>query len=154
MRRKMLLFYMLLLFISCDTPKIFEHTVFFEDLIWNRFNHIELDVPIEDINSSYDLKFRFVHTENYAADHIAINFTVYFSNGGMRSGDYVFTLQDDNLQWTGTKKNNTFTADFPLLSGMRFPDTGISKMRIENKMTKFNMTGIVGAGLVVEKSKE
>jgi hypothetical protein len=56
------------------------------------------------------------------------------------------------MQWVGEKSGELYSNIFPVNLGMRFPETGITRVRIENKMTKFNMAGIASVGLVVEKT--
>ncbi|MBK9291710.1 MAG: hypothetical protein IPM52_08810 [Bacteroidetes bacterium] len=145
-------FLLLLLLGACTGRIVFDQDVRFDDLIWNRFNIIELDLPVEDAENLYDVKVRFVHNDIYPSDHIAMNITFYFPNGGMRSRDYEFRLQDADLQWLGQKQGEFFYNEFPVNLGMRFPEAGVTRVRIENKMTKFNMAGIASVGLVVERS--
>ncbi len=141
-----------LMFTSCSVKPVFEQEIAFDDLIWNRFNIIEIDLPVENTETLYDVYVRFKHTDVYPSDHIAMNITFYFPNGGMRSRDYEFRLQDEKMQWIGEKSGDLYTNDFPVNLGMRFPETGLTRVRIENKMTKFNMAGIVSLGILVDKS--
>jgi len=144
---------LLVLFLaSCSGRPLFEKNVVFEDLIWNRFNIIEMDVAVEDPEQLYDVYVLFVHSDVYPTDHIAMNITFYYPNGGMRSRDYEFRLQDVNLHWIGQKKGDLYPNYFPVNLGMRFPESGVTRVRIENKMTKFNMAGIASVGLFVGKS--
>lgn len=141
-----------LILTSCSIKPVFEQEVAFDDLIWNRFNIIEMNLPIEDAESIYDVRVSFLHTDIYPSDHIAMNITFYFPKGGMRSRDYEFKLQDEKMQWVGNKSGEFYSNLFPVNLGMRFPESGVTRVRIENKMTKFNMAGIASVGLVVEKT--
>lgn len=145
-------FLLLLFFASCSGRPLFEQEFVFEDLIWNRFNIIEMEVPVENAEQLYDVYVLFVHSDVYPTDHIAMNITFYYPNGGMRSRDYEFRLQDVKLQWIGEKKGDYYSNYFPVNLGMRFPESGITRVRIENKMTKFNMAGIASVGLFVGKT--
>lgn len=153
MFKKVLFFLFLIAATGCNKPVVFEKTVEFEDLIWNRFNHIIHEFSIDDLSATYDLKVLFTHTESYTTDHISMNITLYFPGGGMRSRDYEFKLQDSQLQWLGEFKNGIYTNEFLVISGVRFPDEGVSEIRIENKMTKFNTLGVASLGVIVEKTK-
>lgn len=137
---------------SCSGKTIFKQEVVFDDLIWNRFNIIEMDIPIENADALYDIRVQFTHTEVYPSDHIAMNITFYFPDGSMRSRDYEFRLQDESMQWIGRKTGDFYHNTFAVNLGMRFPEMGLTRVRIENKMTKFNMAGIASVGLLVEKS--
>lgn len=137
---------------SCSHKPVFEQEVVFDDLIWNRFNIIEMDVPLDDADKQYDVFVRFVHTDVYPSDHIAMNITFYFPGGGMRSRDYEFRLQNEKMEWTGNKSGDFYENILPVNLAMRFPEAGITRVRIENKMTKFNMAGIASVGLLIEAS--
>jgi gliding motility-associated lipoprotein GldH len=143
---------LLLFFVSCSQRPLFEKDVVFDDLIWNRFNIIEMDVDVVDVDQLYDVYVQFVHTDVYPTDYISMNITFYFPNGGMRSRDYEFSLQDAQLQWIGKKTEHYYTNYFPVILGLRFPESGTTRVRIENKMTKFNIAGIASVGLFVGKT--
>lgn len=152
--KKTFFFLMIIGFAACSNPKIFEETVYFDNLIWNRFEIIEHSFTIEEPEQLYDLKVLFKHTPTYSTDHIVLNLTLYYSNGGFRSRDYEFRLQDDQQQWLVDSKGGIFTHEFLILQGISFPEAGAQKIRIENKMTKFNLTDVAGVGFVVEKTKK
>lgn len=154
MHRSHLFFLITLLFASCSQAVVFEHTEVFDNQIWNRFHFIELDVPVADADALYDLELYFTHGDDYPSDHIAVNFTVYFSSGGMRSRDYTIRLQDGSQNWTGEKTDLGFKQRFTLISHMQFPEAGTQHIRIESKMTKFDLTGVVSLGFVVTKKKD
>jgi gliding motility-associated lipoprotein GldH len=153
MIRKALLFILFIAASGCSKPIVFNETTYFEDLIWNRFNHVIHDFTIEDLSTTYDLKVKFTHTDSYSSDHISMNITLYFPGGGMRSRDYDFRLQDNQLKWLGEEKGGLFSNEFLVISGVRFPEAGVSQIRVENKMTKFNTLGVASVGVVVEKTK-
>jgi gliding motility-associated lipoprotein GldH len=153
MHQKIVWFFSLLLLASCSQSVVFEQDKVFDDLIWNRFDLVEMEIDITDENAVYDLRIKFMHTESYPLDQIAMNLTLYFPNGGMRSRDYDFRLQNEKLEWSGTSKGHLVSHEFPVILGMRFPEKGITRVRIENKLTKFNNPGIAAVGLIVEKTK-
>lgn len=151
-KRFFILIFVLGMLQACSSPEIYQHQVVFQHQIWNRFHFIELEVPVETVDVPYDMLIDFVHTANYPSDHIAINFTVYFSNGGMRSRDYTFKLKDVDGKWTGEASANGFRSTLPFISAMQFPEAGIQRVRIESKMTKFDLPGVYSLDFKVRKS--
>lgn len=139
---------------SCSSGVVHKETAYFTDLIWNRFNNIEQSFQIEDTEGLYDLYIHFEHNENYPTDHIAMNITLYYPNEGMRSRDYEFKLQDSNLKWLGKVKDKGFVLEFPVMTGVKFAEAGTNKVRIESKMTKFNLPGVIAVGFKVIQSKQ
>ena len=144
----------IIFFTRCSSPEIYSYDEQFTNHIWNRFDLIELEVPIGDEEALYDLAIDFIHTQEYPSDHIAINFTVYFSSGGMRSRDYEFKLKDIKQQWTGQPIGEGYHHVLPLISSLRFPEKGVHRIRIESKMTKFDLPGVESVGFKVLRSKD
>jgi len=57
--------------------------------------------------------------------------------------------------WTGEKSDKGFKQRFTSYSvDMQFPEAGTQRIRIESKMTKFDMPGVVSLGFVVNKKKD
>ncbi len=152
MKTRLVSFLFVLLLASCSKPVVYEQIEYFDDLVWNRFNFIEQEFEIHNTEQLYDLNVLFLHTEFYETDHIAMNITLYYPGGGFRSKDYEFRLQDEHMQWKVQPENKIYTHPFTVLSGLRFSEAGTHRVRIENKMTKFNLTDVVGLGLVIQKS--
>ncbi len=144
----------LLVFItsSCQQKPVFEQRKVFDNQIWNRFDILEMDLEISDAAPRYDLLLEIVHTDRYFTDYLDVNITIYFPSGGMRSRDYTFKLKDTNLQWIGEEDQNGIRLEVPINAGMQFQQEGKYKVRIENKMSKFNLQEVESIGLVVKKS--
>ena len=140
--------------LGCSSNEIYRYDKTFENSNWNRFDFIELEIPIETAENLYDLSIDFIHSTAYTQDHIALNFTFYFSNGGMRSRDYDFKLKDKNQNWTGTVEDQNIHHRLPIINKIKIPEAGVQRIRIENKMTKFDTPGVVGLSVFVKKSEE
>ncbi len=152
MKRFFILFVLIAL-VGCQSPVVFSHHEEFDRALWNRFHFIELDVPITDSQQLYDLSIDFTNNGDYPSDYIELNFTIFYASSGMRSRDYTFRLQDNNRQWTGEKNPQGFTSHLPIISGMQFPENGTHRIRIESKMTKFDLPGVVSLNFTIKKSK-
>ncbi len=150
--KPLLLFFLLLGFWSCQPSDVFTYRQDFEQTNWNRFHFIEFDVDIADPDQLYDLVIDFTHTSEYPSDHIAINFTIFFANAGLRSRDYTFRLQNTGQQWIGQPSGNGYMVPLPVLSGMQFPEAGKHRIRIENKMTKYDLPGVVSVVFRMRKA--
>ncbi len=71
----------------------------------------------------------------------------------MRSRDYTFKLKNDKLEWVGNVDNKTISHQLPIVLGMTFPEAGSYKVRIESKMTKFNLQNVKAVGLSIKPAK-
>ncbi len=152
MNKFVLVFLLLCLSLSCGRSHVFDESHTFESLIWNRFDIIEMDVPVQADERGFDFVVRLIHTEAYAYDFINMNITFYMPGGAMRSRDYTFRLQDEDGNWLSPVVDGFIEADLPVISGLKFYEDGICRVRMENKMTRFNTAGIKSVGLSVRKS--
>jgi gliding motility-associated lipoprotein GldH len=137
------------LFTSCSDTLIYDESETFDSLIWNRFDIIEKEVPVTADERGYDFYIALRHAEVYAYDYIDMNITFYMPGGGMRSRDYNFRLQDENGNWMAPVVNGFVELKLPALRGVKFNESGICRVRIENKMTRFNTMGISEVGVKV-----
>ncbi len=150
--KRIIFFFILFACAGCQSPDVFSYHQEFENAVWNRFHFIELDVPVKDANQLYDLSIGFTHNDAYPSDHIEVNFTVFFASSGLRSRDYSFRLQDNNRQWTGTKSDEGYSTQLSIIQGMLFPEAGTHRIRIENKMTRYDLPGVVSLDFKMRKA--
>ena len=144
---------LLAVFSSCQRPEIISETKVFDNQVWNRFDILEFNFDITKPELTYDVMLNFEHTEKYFTDHLISNITFYMPGGSMRSRDYTFKLKNDKLEWLGKLENKTITHELPVILGMKFPEAGSYKMRLESKMTKFNLENIKSVSLNIKPAK-
>jgi gliding motility-associated lipoprotein GldH len=140
--KKVYSFFALLLLFGCQNNAVFKQTKSFDGQRWNRFDFIETEFEITDINKLYDLQLNLVNRTTYAFDYISLNITLYFPDETMRSRDIEIRLQDKNLNWLGKLKGDLVTTPFSYVKGMKFPAPGKVRLRIENKMSNLNLEGV------------
>lgn len=144
---------LLSLFSSCEHAEIISESKVFDSQIWRRFDILKFDFTIENPDVTYDVMLLVEHTDNYYSDHLTTNITFYMPGGSMRSRDYTFKLQNDKLEWLGKIENNTVSHVFPVITEMKFPEAGDYKVRIESKMTKYNLEDMKSVGLSIKPTK-
>lgn len=62
---------------SCAPQSVFDETINFESLIWNRFSIIEMEVPVKANEKGYNFDVILHHNQDYAFDFISMNITFY-----------------------------------------------------------------------------
>ncbi|NOU46498.1 MAG: hypothetical protein HOO86_05475 [Bacteroidales bacterium] len=146
-------FFVLLLLFGCQNNVIFEQTKSFDGQRWNRFDFIETEFEITDIDKLYDLQLNLVNQTTYSFDYISLNVTLYLPGETMRSRDIEIRLQDKNLVWSGEVHDGLVTTHFNYAKGMKFTTAGKVRLRIENKMSKLNLEGVVSLCVAVNVGK-
>lgn len=152
--RILLFFIILFLSFSCQKPFVQEEIRTFANHTWNRFDILELNAGLEKNDHLTDILVVFEHTIDYPNDYIDLNFTMYLPEGGMRTRDYMFELKDSEGVWLGKQMDGLFRVELPVIQGMTIAEDGNYKIRIENKLTKFNTPGVTAVGYKIQKSRK
>jgi len=139
---------------SCKSPARYTSETQLENQIWNRFDIQEYTIMPDEKATSWDVYFLFDHLDSYYTDHITVNITFYLPQGGMRSRDYTFGLKNDALDWTGKQNGKTIAHQLPVIKGFSFDETGPLKIRVESKMTKFNLTDVKKVGILMKETEK
>jgi len=137
---------------SCGTKTVFEEYKKFDNLSWGRFKYLNFEVPIENIDSEYDILVSIRHLPEIPYKEMEINLTFYLPSDEMRTADHVFELVDEEGNKLSKCLGDFCDIDFPVRKSFVFNDTGIVKFEIENKYTKTEMPGILEVGLIVRES--
>ena len=145
----------LIIIAGCSGDKVvFEEYKKFENLSWNRFNIATFEVPIEDLQTGYDIYLTIRHIPEFTLESLPINFTYTMPTGDMRSTDKELRFVDNE----GNKKSNCLgdLCDIEILlrKNLRFQESGLLTVEIENKFTKLELPGIMEVGLIVRKSTD
>ncbi|HPE42652.1 MAG TPA: hypothetical protein PKV88_01115 [Bacteroidales bacterium] len=145
--------WMIVFGVSCNSPASYKSETSFENQIWNRFDVQEYTFMPEENATKWDVFFIFEHLENYYTDHIDVNITFYLPNGATRSRDYAFRLKNDKLEWTGKQDQKLVTHELSVIKGFSFDQSGPLNIRVESKMTKFNLGAVQKIGIILKESK-
>ena len=139
--------------LSCTADQtVYEEYQKFENLSWNRFNRLEYDLQVEDLESAYDIFINIRHIPEVPYKEMVINFTLYTPSGDMRSVDYTLDFYDAEGLKLSECMGDLCDLLVPLRKGFRFYEAGKVKFEIENKFTKVDMPGIMEVGLIVKRS--
>ena len=150
--RKLILFSgMVILFslVSCGNKKVYEKYIEFDDLVWNRFNILKFEVPVEEADAEYDILITIRHLPGFKPEAIPVNFTVYFPSGEMRTSDINLQLVGQEGKRLSKCLGDLCDITLPLRKGFRFTEPGVARLEIENKWTKLELRGVMEVGLTV-----
>ena len=146
-----LFMWLLLIAVACGNSTVFKESREFDNVSWNRFDIQNFEVPAE-AGEVLDFYFLIRHHSYFPYDFVDVNITFYMLGGEERSGDYHFNLKDDQGNWQAEGMGELWDIELPIRKKLRMLETGICKLRIENKMTKLETPGIIEIGLLVKRS--
>ncbi len=146
MKKLIVLFSFVLLLGSCGQKTVFKEFHRFDNISWDRFDLLKFDVDVQkDQKLDFDLLLR--HHTYYPYDYLDVNITFYTPSGASMSRDYHFKLKNKDGSWKSDGLGDFWDIELPIRNEMLFSESGICKVRIENKMTKINTPGIIEVGL-------
>lgn len=144
-----------LFFVStgCDNQKVFEEYKKFENLSWYRFDFLEYEVQIEDVEKIYDIYISLRHLPEFPHKELPVNLTIYSPSGEMRTADYMLELNDDEGKSLSKCLGDLCDVSILVRKELKFSETGIFNFRLENKWKKVDLPGIMEVGLLIKKSE-
>jgi len=125
----------------------------FTDSTWQRFDYLNFDFQIEEIDDSYDIMVLLRTTEDFPSQALIINLVMYLPSGEERIREYKLEVKDKEGEMLGEKKAGYYERFISIRKQMKINETGVLKFEIENLMTKYLTPGIVEFGIVLEPSK-
>ena len=138
--------------VACDRNEPVSQSHTFANATWARFDHLNFEFPIEDIEEEYDFTIIIRHTAKFPADALSINVVMNTPGGEERIRDHNLFLKDRDGVFIGYETDGIFNRIIKLREGMRFQETGLVKFDIENLMTKYYTPGIINFAITIEES--
>lgn len=147
-----LLTMLLLLFVGCDSGRVYESDYDFEDQSWHMDTIPSFEFQIEDVRpkeiilkmrNSLDFPFRNCYLTYFLED----------STGNVLKTDLVnIELFDEKTGKPFGKGNSVFQHAEPILKSYDFPQAGNYKVRLVQYMRKADLVGTYSVGVRIEES--
>jgi gliding motility-associated lipoprotein GldH len=153
MKKIFLLCFISLLFLGCDSGKVYQR---YEDLTgnrWARENVVSFEVNIEDAAPEYDVILAVRHSTYYLFADLMVNLTAIYPSGEERTKDYDFFVKEDDGSFKGEGAGDLWDIEFPMLEKVKFPEKGKYTFKVSNIMPIPETGDILQIGLIVRKSE-
>ena len=118
----------------------------FNNQVWQRFNILSFEVPVEKTGVPYDILFFAHHTKEYEYDNLDFNMVMTTPSGEERIREYTFTLKRYG-SFTGKCNGDSCEAVIPVKTDITFSKKGILKIEIENLVPRLEIKGLLGVGI-------
>ena len=139
---------------ACNNNKPVSQTHKFKNGVWERFDFLNFELPVENNKAPYDISVDLSFTSEFPAESLYVNVVMTTPSGEERIKDYNLTVKDRNGNFLGTKTDGVYHLSVPIRKGIRFNEAGICKFEIENLMPKYVTSGIVDFGIKLEEKKK
>jgi gliding motility-associated lipoprotein GldH len=146
-----------LIFISCDSNRLYEYNKDFNDRTWKTSDTVAFDFKITDLRQKYNIYYSVRNSIDYPYARLFVNYSLSDSLGNELVKK--LTVQDLFDQKTGKPTGSSGLGDiydhrFLLLSKYEFTRTGKFFLKLEQYMRQDTLPGILAAGVRIEKAIE
>jgi gliding motility-associated lipoprotein GldH len=152
-RLPLLLFFLPLLFSSCDDNGLYDQNRDIKDGVWDIKQHLVFDFDVPDSVTKYNFYFNVRNTDEYPYSNIYVFFKTTFPNGKTGVDTVEFPLADENGRWYGKGQGDVHDCRLVFRQNVRFPLAGKYHMEIEQAMRMEQLPGVLNAGIRIEKAE-
>lgn len=152
-KQVLLLSVFIFVMLSCNRDASVSKSYTFENKVWDRFNILTFDFPVEE-NEHYDILAVIRFNGDFPSDYLYINFVINGPSGEERIRDYRLYLKEKDGSMMGTTKEGVNERIITLREGIRFGSKGDVSYEIENLLPKRLLNGIESFGLMMKPSED
>lgn len=161
MKNKIVIFFIFLGFISCDSNRVYDDYQFAVDNTWMRENIVKFDVAITDTISKNNLFINIRNNKNYEFSNLFLIAKMDFPDGFRIIDTLEYEMTDKTGKFLGSgytdiKQNKLFYKE-----NVRFTKKGNYTFQVEQAMRKNgsiqgldSLKGIIDIGFRIEKLAE
>jgi len=153
MRIVFLLLIAILGFSSCDESRIYENSEDYKDRYWliDSLASFQFDIP--DSSIAYNVYFNVRNTNNYPYHNLYVQYALKDSSEVLKKeliNNFLFNEKTGEPYGSGL--GDLFSHQFKLLDNYRFDKSGSYTIDFQHYMREDSLSGIVSAGVRVEKA--
>ena len=142
-----------LILLSCTPGKIYEKHIKMENMAWNRFHTITFEVPIKDINTSYDVSIAIRHITDMPYQELDVYFYFITPDRETRSRIITIPIKDKEGNNLGDGLGELWDVQYPAWEGFIFNEPGACTFEVSSAMSQMDLIGVMEVGLIVKKGR-
>ncbi|MEL7586703.1 MAG: gliding motility lipoprotein GldH [Prolixibacteraceae bacterium] len=152
MRLLLILTGICLVFMSCDSSRIFEEYRPVEHKGWHKDSVMVFSVEMTDIADSYSMYLNIRHRGDYPNSNIWLSVATLFPDGRLVTDTVELLLADPAGRWKGSGIGDLFDNQTLYMRGLKFPVAGRYRFSIKQAMRPMRLKGIHDVGMRLEKN--
>jgi gliding motility-associated lipoprotein GldH len=146
-----LFIFLILMFISCDSNRIFEEHISLKDGTWSARNKLQYNVAISDLLSRYNVYLNVRNGPEYQYSNLFVFMNTTYPDGKIARDTIELTLADYDGRWLGSGMGSVKFSKFLFQKNLQFKQTGNYRFTVEQAMRVSELKGIHDFGLRIEK---
>jgi gliding motility-associated lipoprotein GldH len=143
----------LFLTIACNPDIVYENNVRMPGDKWSRYHIPVFEVEIADTLNPHDLFINLRNTGEYPRSNLFLFISAKSPQGAFTRDTLELVLAEPSGKWKGKGFGSIWQNRFFYRQNVRFPETGIYIIEIEQAMRLEELPGILDMGLRVEKKR-
>ena len=141
-------------FISCKpTGPVFEKYLKMNNSTWDRFDQEYFEIPIENVEKSFDISFIVRSTSQFAYDNLPV-YIILTAPGGQEQIREIKIPVRENGKMLADTTGKLHEIQTVLWKSISLAEKGKYKISIENMIPNIQTEGIDEIGIVVTESKQ
>jgi gliding motility-associated lipoprotein GldH len=145
-----------LVFVSCDTDRVYEYNHEFKDRTWRSADTVAFEFRIKDIGQKYNVYYNVRNSLDYPWARLFVQYSLRDSLGATQRHALVSEFL---FEKTGRPRGNTGLGDlydhqFPLLKEYQFERPGLYVVKLAQFMRTDSLKGMLAVGVRVETAGE
>ncbi len=150
---KIILFPLLVLLTSCNSPVIFTDTAVMPEKTWLLSNVPAFTIPVNDSISTSDISFNIRTGSDYPFRNIWLFVTAVSPDGKSLTDTLEYELADEKGNWFGKGFGDIHELTLPYKQNVFFPFKGSYQFKVQHGMRSGDLIGVYDFGLRVEKHR-
>lgn len=140
------------LFTGCDSDRLYEKNIEFEDRFWRADDSVEVPFEIQNPDTLYSLFFNIRNSNTYPYHNLFIKYRIQTPKGDtFKEGLVEFHLFDPQTgKPLGAGLGDIFEHRMPLVNEISFTETGEYNLSLQQYMRMDTLPEILSAGMRLE----
>ena len=124
----------------------------FPDKIWGRYNLLSFEIPVKNVDKSYDVYLFARFSFDFKYEKLDFNMVMNTSAGEERINEYTLDVKSKSGVFLGDCNNDSCQGTILLKKELKLTKSGILKLEIENLTPRLMTEGILGIGIRIIQS--
>lgn len=142
---------MSIVFVSCDSKKVFDENKKISDEVWDADEKISFEVTITDTITPHNFYVNVRNSDGYPYSNIYIFINTVFPDGKSSRDTLECILADETGKWLGDGLGDIWDNQILFKKNVRFPLSGKYTFVMEQAMRTEHLPLILDVGLRIEK---
>ncbi|MFH1295931.1 MAG: hypothetical protein ABIJ04_01490 [Bacteroidota bacterium] len=152
MKKIHLLIYLIILFMwtGCQPDQPNEVYYPFPNQVWQRFNILSFEIPVEQAETPYKIVFFARHNHDFPYKSLDFNMIMNTPSGEERIREFQMKIMDAEGKFLGSCDEGFCDVTIVLKNELYINKTGVLLIELENLIPRIETPGLLGVGIRVE----